>query len=177
MFNSKSLPTSLAALILAATSASASAPEVESSQQGVTYSASLPVSANTQVNGFVKGSSAPDGQGCSFQIVINNVPSQNAPYQYQIADSSVASAGGCPASSSLLNPYVGQPNAACDDEKQSQCAIGALSGKHGAMEAGFFSANYVDLYLSTSNGTDAFFGNKAFVVLDSNQSGFPPTIY
>jgi hypothetical protein len=89
-----------------------------------------------------------------------------------------------------LDPYLRGETPPCDASKPETCQTGDLSGKHGNITEGQFSAEYVptiyptpphfhrtnnfnrytDLFLSTNPSDPSFFGGLSFVVHLSNKT-------
>ncbi len=77
-----------------------------------------------------------------------------------------------PTNTPPLDPYNATETPACDAKTPSTCQVGDLSGKHGKIDDvdkhPSFQTQYLDLYLSTSNTSEAFFGNRSVVVHAAN---------
>jgi hypothetical protein len=84
----------------------------------------------------------------------------------------VPSSDTCSSLTAPFNPY--SASSKCDPSDPGSCAVGALSEKHGTISTASdssFQKFYLDLYLSTASGTEAYFGGKSIVVAD--KSGVP----
>jgi hypothetical protein len=98
------------------------------------------------------------------------VPSQTV---YHIHVDPVPSDGNCSATLGHLDPYERGENPVCNASQPATCQVGDLSGKHGTMSppAGCsFQLTYLDLYLSTEPGVNAFLGNRSIVVHSNNKT-------
>ncbi|KAI4100198.1 MAG: hypothetical protein LQ339_005604 [Xanthoria mediterranea] len=159
------------------------APVVKGNPVGTTYTATLPESEKSGIRGFVSGSSGADGQGVDFTIELSGFPDGLGPFSYHIHDQPVPADGNCTATKAHLDPYKRGPMPPCNSAQFQTCEVGDLSGKHGKINplrkqgktnhpeklrgnvvTNSFGAKYTDLYLSTMEGSQSFFGSRSVVI-------------
>jgi hypothetical protein len=73
--------------------------------------------------------------------------------------------GNCTATGAHLDPYLRGEATPCDADAPETCQVGDLSGKHGDIptDQDTWETTYVDLYASTVEGYEGFFGNRSIV--------------
>jgi hypothetical protein len=73
--------------------------------------------------------------------------------------------GNCTATGAHLDPYLRGEAPPCDASAPETCQVGDLSGKHGDIptDQDAWETSYVDLYASTVEGYEGFFGNRSIV--------------
>ncbi|ROW10834.1 hypothetical protein VPNG_05321 [Cytospora leucostoma] len=159
-----------------ATATSGVATVVTNNPAGAVYTATLPDKAfDTDAfpdGGNVKGSvyalSSPDGTGVIFQVKFSGLPSEGGPFLYHIHDNPVPADGNCTSTGGHLDPFSRGDKPTCDSSAPETCQVGDLSGKWGKITSDPFSATYTDDYVSLVPGSDAFFGNRSFVIHYAN---------
>ncbi|RMD39228.1 hypothetical protein DV735_g5900, partial [Chaetothyriales sp. CBS 134920] len=148
------------------------APVVNDNPRHVGYSASL--QADKPIQGTIVGVSSEDGTGVLVAISLFSFPDGLGPFEYHIHEKPVPSNGSCNATGGHLNPYNGTKPPGCDPEMPSLCEVGDLSGKYGLVEnetlaeSPFFQNQFLDSFLSTSNDSITFLGNRSFVIHAAN---------
>ncbi|GAB7325749.1 hypothetical protein MBLNU13_g09704t2 [Cladosporium sp. NU13] len=148
---------------------STEAPVVDNNPIGTQYTAILPNRTDTTVRGAVAVNSHSNGTGANVQISVSGLPAEGGPFMYHIHKFPISGLN-CTTAGSHLDPYGATEVPACNPAEPDKCEVGDLSGKHGNMTGPSFSANYVDLFLSTEKGTPAFVGDLSIVVHSSNKS-------
>lgn len=82
--------------------------------------------------------------------------------------------GNCTAAGPHLIPFGGPPDTVkCNSTFPQYCQVGDLSGKHGKITAenvknNAYAATYIDAYVSASDESPAFFGNRSVVLHNGN---------
>lgn len=147
----------------------------QTNQPATTYVATLPDSMfNPLVGSTVQGTIEAVGttDGVRFTVNITNLPSQAAygPFPWHIHTMPVPSDGNCTATMGHLDPQNGGELYMCNTAAPQNCQVGDLAGKHGGKitTEGSFSTSFVDHFLSTEQGSPAFFGGLAFVLHTGN---------
>ncbi|KEY66161.1 hypothetical protein S7711_05330 [Stachybotrys chartarum IBT 7711] len=143
---------------------------------GPTYRATLPdepffagAAIEGNVRGSITGQATEDGTGVEFTVEFDNLPAEGGPFGYHLHAAPVVD-GNCTSALAHLDPYQRGQVAPCDAANPQTCEVGDLSGKHGSIEAGPFSATYVDNFASTLEGIGAFFGNRSIVIHYANST-------
>ncbi|MCJ1338255.1 hypothetical protein MMC09_003541 [Bachmanniomyces sp. S44760] len=154
---------------LGATGKLGDAPVITNEPPGVAYQAVLPNSKTTSVRGSITGVSNTNGTGVNFNVNFYGFPDMSlGPFIYHIHNEPVPSDGNCTGTTAHLDPYVRGEAPPCDSTQPETCQVGDLAGKHGNITVSPFQSAYLDLYLSTSPSSNAFFGNRSVVVHSSN---------
>ncbi|KAG8533390.1 uncharacterized protein KY384_002173 [Bacidia gigantensis] len=145
---------------------------------GVTYIATLPNKATTNIRGYVSASSNADGTGVFFNVNLFGFPSESlGPFRisilmtsivYHIHDQPVPANGNCTATLAHLDPYIRGEKPPCDPAHPATCQVGDLAGKHGNITSPGLQTSYSDLYVATKQGLGSFVGNRSIVVHTSN---------
>ncbi|KAK5990737.1 Cell surface Cu-only superoxide dismutase [Cladobotryum mycophilum] len=143
---------------------------------GIIYKGTLPEKpffAQAAISGNVKGSitaeTPADGKGVKFTVKFENLPKEGGPFTYHL-HVEPATDGNCTSTLGHLDPFnVGETHV-CDASKPAECQVGDLSGKHGKITSDPFTAEYTDLYASTQETSDAYFGDRSFVVHYANKT-------
>lgn len=142
---------------------------VNGNPQGVTYTATLPDRDDTEIRGFISGTSNSNGTGVTFTVDFTGFPSEElGPYLYHVHDQPVPANGNCTATLAHQDSYIRGEQPPCNSTAPATCQDGDLSGKHGNITFPGLQTSYSDLYLSTRQGPGAFFGNRSVVVHTSN---------
>lgn len=148
---------------------------LQTNQPATTYIATLPdYMFNPLVGDAVQGTIAAVGtvNGVQFTVNITNLPSQAAfgPFNWHIHAMPVPSDGNCTATLGHLDPQNGGELYKCNTAAPQNCQVGDLAGKHGGKitTEGSFTTSFVDSFLSTEEGSPAFFGGLGFVLHTSN---------
>ncbi|MCJ1480289.1 hypothetical protein MMC06_000444 [Schaereria dolodes] len=145
------------------------APITENNPTGVTYTAFLPNSNTTNIRGFVSGTASNNGTGVVFTVSLTGLPPADlGPFLYHIHDQPVPSDGNCTGTKAHLDPYIRGEIPPCDPTQPETCQVGDLSGKHGNITGNIFFTSYLDLYVSTTPTSNAFFGNRSVTIHSSN---------
>jgi hypothetical protein len=149
----------------------------QTNQPAATYRATLPeANFNPLVGDAVQGTVEAVGQagGVRFTVSLSNLPSQAeyGPFNWHIHTLPVPADGHCTATMGHLDPQNVGELYMCDPATPAACQVGDLAGKHGGkiMTEDDFSTSFVDAYLSTQDGSPAFFGGLAFVLHTGNTS-------
>ncbi|KAI4214493.1 MAG: hypothetical protein LQ351_002910 [Letrouitia transgressa] len=138
---------------------------------GVTYTATLPNRPDTNIRGYISGTSNSNGTGVNFNINLSGFPSPSlGPFLYHVHDQPVPADGNCTKTLAHLDPYIRGEDPPCDPTQPATCQSGDLSGKHGKISTDPFQATYLDLYLSTAAGPGSFFGNRSVVIHTANKT-------
>jgi Cu/Zn superoxide dismutase len=147
----------------------------QTNQPATTYIATLPDSMfNPLVGDAVQGTVMAVGttDGVQFTVNITNLPSQAAfgPFNWHIHTLPVPADGNCTATMGHLDPQNAGELYMCDTAAPQNCQVGNLAGKHGGKitTEGSFSTSFVDGFLSTEEGSPAFFGGLGFVLHTGN---------
>ena len=147
----------------------------QTNQPADTYIATLPdYMFNPLVGDAVQGTIVAVGtaEGVQFTVNLTNLPSQAAygPFPWHIHTMPVPSDGNCTATMGHLDPQDGGELYMCNTAAPQNCQVGDLAGKHGGKitTEGNFSTSFVDSFLSTVEGSPAFFGGLAFVLHTGN---------
>ncbi|OJJ49781.1 hypothetical protein ASPZODRAFT_1026982 [Penicilliopsis zonata CBS 506.65] len=158
---------SLASTVLAASNFT-EAPIITNSQQGVLYEATLFSKQNTSIRGVVTAWAPSNAIGVKFHVDFWGFPPDvRGPYPYHIHLDRVPQDGNCYSAGGHLDPYDRGEQPACDPNQPQTCQLGDLSGKHSPVYVApnaQFEAEYTDLFLSTTKGSDAYIGNRSIVV-------------
>ncbi|KAH9845489.1 Cu,Zn superoxide dismutase-like protein [Teratosphaeria destructans] len=122
-----------------------------------------PPGASFQVKGPCDSvvSSSPDGNGVVVNMNCAGLPATGGPFHYYIAN------GTCPTASAMLDPYK-DGGKTCDMGKPQTCAVGDLSGKHGAINRTSGQSSYNDPYVSTVCGSNATVCGRSLIVNYAN---------
>ncbi|UPX14959.1 Superoxide dismutase [Ascochyta rabiei] len=149
----------------------------QTNQPAATYVATLPDSMfNPLVGDAVQGtiSAVGSSSGVEFIVNITNLPDQAAygPFNWHIHTLPVPADGNCTATTGHLDPQNIGELYMCNPAAPATCQVGDLAGKHGGKIStpGSFSTSFVDHFLSTEQGSPAFFGGLAFVLHTRNTS-------
>jgi Cu/Zn superoxide dismutase len=147
----------------------------QTNQPTATYVATLPDSMfNPLVGDTVQGTIEAVGSanGVQFTVNISNLPDQAAygPFNWHIHTLPVPDNGNCTATMGHLDPQNVGELYMCNTAAPENCQVGDLAGKHGGKitTEGNFSTSFVDNFLSTEEGSPAFFGGLAFVLHTGN---------
>lgn len=147
----------------------------QTNQPATTYVANLPDTMfNPLVGTTVKGTVMAVGttDGVKFMVNITNLPAQAAygPFNWHIHTLPVPDDGNCTATMGHLDPQNAGELYMCNSAAPANCQVGDLAGKHGGriMTEGSFSTSFLDNFLSTEEGSPAFFGGLAFVLHTGN---------
>ena len=147
----------------------------QTNQPAATYVATLPDSMfNPLVGDTVQGTVSAVGttDGVQFTVNITNLPEQAAygPFNWHIHTLPVPDDGNCTATMGHLDPQNAGELYMCNTAAPENCQVGDLAGKHGGKitTEGNFSTSFVDNFLSTEEGSPAFFGGLAFVLHTGN---------
>ncbi|KAI6781052.1 Cell surface superoxide dismutase [Cu-Zn]-like protein [Emericellopsis cladophorae] len=152
------------------------APETSGNPPNVIYRATIekPGFADADLPGELMGSifaqAPPGGRGVVFRAEFENLPLEGGPFTYHLHKAAVPEDGNCTAALSHLDPYGAGAEVKCDASKPETCEVGDLSGKHGAIKSAPFSSEYHDLYASTKEGDEAYFGDLSFVLHYANST-------
>ncbi|KAK2811083.1 hypothetical protein FQN50_002418 [Emmonsiellopsis sp. PD_5] len=152
------------------------APIEDQNPEGVTYTATLPDKASTELRGSISGTAGPGGEGVIFSVDFYGFPDEKeyGPFSYHIHDQPVPEDGNCTKTLAHLDPFARGEDPPCDKDDPATCQIGDLSGKYGSISdvanGKHFKAEYHDLYSSTRPGPAAFFGNRSVVVHMKNKT-------
>jgi len=159
---------STVSLLVALTSAE-DAPVSTNNVEGVVYEAFLPDTDASTIRGYIAGASNANGTGIDFNINFYGLPDQSqGPFLYRIHASPVSADGNCATTLGNLDPYLAGDSTACDATQPETCQVGDLSGKHGNITTSPWQTTYLELYTSTVQGAEAFFGNRSIVVHSAN---------
>ena len=149
----------------------------QTNQPANTYVATLPdFMFNSLVGSPIQGTVTAVGttDGVEFTVNITNLPSQAqyGPFPWHIHAMPVPTDGNCTATMGHLDPQNGGELYMCNTAAPETCQVGDLAGKHGGKitTEGSFSTSFVDPFLSTEQGSPAFFGGLAFVIHTGNTS-------
>ncbi|KAL9105274.1 MAG: hypothetical protein Q9227_009533 [Pyrenula ochraceoflavens] len=136
---------------------------------GATYEATLLDKSSTDIRGTVVGTSNSNGTGVMFNVNLYGFPDASlGPFIYHIHSTPLDPSGNCTTALAHLDPYQRGETPPCDATQPQTCQVGDLSGKHGKISGGAFTASYLDLYTSTQEGLGSFFGNRSLVVHSAN---------
>lgn len=149
--------------------------QVQSNLPTGTYVATLPSvmynpGIGATISGSISGAASSNGTGVMFRVDFSGFPSlaDYGPFVYHIHDKPVPSDGNCTETLAHLDPTNRGEYIPCTASNPSSCQAGDLAGKHGKIEAISFTANYVDMYLSTDPASAYFFGDKSIVLHTRN---------
>ncbi|KAG9197428.1 hypothetical protein G6514_001605 [Epicoccum nigrum] len=147
----------------------------QTNQPAITYIATLPdYMFNPLVGDTVQGTIVAVGtaDGVQFNVNITNLPEQATygPFNWHIHAMPVPEDGNCTATMGHLDPQNGGELYMCNTAAPQNCQVGDLAGKHGGKitTEGDFSTSFIDSFLSTEQGSPAFFGGLAFVLHTGN---------
>lgn len=160
-----------------------------------TYTLNLLDKNTTDIRGDVIASAGPGGVGVLFNVDFTGFPQGLGPFSmliayftpvleappltaslgYHIHTERVPEDGNCTATLGHLDPYHRLETPPCNSTEPATCQLGDLSGKHGeiVVVAGTnqtWLAEYIDYFLSTDPGSNAFFGNLSIVVHSANST-------
>ncbi|KAF9700309.1 hypothetical protein EKO04_001937 [Ascochyta lentis] len=151
----------------------------QTNQPAATYVATLPDTMfNPLVGDTVQGTITAIGtsSGVNFTVDISNLPSQAAygPFNWHIHTLPVPSDGNCTATMGHLDPQNIGELYMCNTAAPATCQVGDLAGKHGGKIStpANFSTQFIDPFLTTQQGSPAFFGGLAFVLHTANTTRF-----
>ncbi|PHH71441.1 hypothetical protein CDD80_5283 [Ophiocordyceps camponoti-rufipedis] len=163
---------------LVAAQGTQSAPVIKGNPSSASFEAKLPAEAftagslNGNIKGSIKASTPADGVGVEFKVQFENLPKEGGPFVYHIHEEPVPADGNCTKTLTHLDPYKRGEDPPCEKSRPETCQVGDLSGKHGKPNSNTttFIATYVDPFLSTSPESNAFFGNRSFVIHFANKT-------
>lgn len=148
------------------------APIIQNNPAMATYQANL--QSGKEVQGTITGVSDINGTGVNFNINFYSFPTTGGPFLYHIHESPVPADGNCTATGAHFDPYLRGESPVCNAIQPETCQLGDLSGKHGSIvitaSSTSFQKFYLDLYLSTVPGNEAFFGNRSIVIHDASMA-------
>jgi hypothetical protein len=163
------LPIAFAAQALAQTATAVTGNPVD-----VLYKASLPekpffkdANIDGNVRGFISGQAAADGNGITFTVQFENLPKEGGPFGYHL-HAAAAVNGNCTSTKAHLDPFGRGQQPPCDPSAIETCEVGDLSGKYGKITSDPFTLTFTDKFASTKMDSDAFFGDKSFVIHYAN---------
>ncbi|KAI9171472.1 Cell surface Cu-only superoxide dismutase [Paramyrothecium foliicola] len=141
---------------------------------GVLYKATLPekpffagADIEGNVKGFISGVATPDGNAVEFTVQFENLPKEGGPFSYHL-HAAAAVDGNCTSTKAHLDPFGRGQEPPCDASAINTCEVGDLSGKHGKITSDPFTASFTDIYASTREDSESFFGSRSFVVHYAN---------
>lgn len=136
----------------------ASAPVILKNPVGAVAVADFPSGGPfTLARGYVYFYS-PNGQEVQVHVDMSGLPKENGPFVYHIHDNAISN-DDCETAGLHFNPYGATPD--CDNqEDDSWCQVGDLSGKHGNINATCFSTSFGDPYLSLGESVSNIVGKS-----------------
>ena len=72
--------------------------------------------------------------------------------------------GNCTTTKGHLDPTNRGDKPPCDASQPATCQVGDLSGKYGKITEDPFTVEYTDPFATLMEGSDAFFGDRSFVI-------------
>lgn len=154
----------------------AEAPPSTDNPTGVVYQAVLPDEpffAGADIEGNVKGSitavSREDGNGVRFTVKFENLPTEGGPFTYHIHEAAAID-GNCTTTKAHLDPFDAGVEIPCDSSEPQTCEVGDLAGKHGKIDSNPYEIHYTDLYASTNEDSESYFGDLSFVLHYANST-------
>jgi hypothetical protein len=161
-------------LALAAGAVAQDATPVTGNPVGAVYKATLPeepffagAAIEGNVKGYISAVSAPDGNGVEFTVHFENLPKEGGPFGYHL-HAAAAVDGNCTSTKAHLDPFGRGQTPPCDSSAPNTCEVGDLSGKHGKITSDPFTATYTDIWASTREDSESFFGSRSFVIHYAN---------
>ncbi|PLN84373.1 superoxide dismutase [Aspergillus taichungensis] len=170
--HTKFLASSLMALCLSATAATAAAtdfpkaPVTTNNDPTIQLKAQLLERDNSTIRGQLTAFALPHNDGLKVFARFTGLP-DGEPLKYHIHVNRVPEDGNCYATGGHLDPYKRTDTPPCDINAPETCEVGDLSGKHGPIWAAngeSFDILYTDYFISNEAGSPAFFGDRSLVV-------------
>jgi hypothetical protein len=154
---------------LAAQALAQNATAVTGNPKGAVYTATLS-DMGDGIKGYISGMTAPNGNSVIFTVHFENIPSEGGPFGYHL-HAAPAVNGNCTSTKAHLDPSGRGQEPPCNKDFPNSCEVGDLSGKYGKIpaEGGSFDATFIDTWASTKPDSDAFFGDKSFVIHLANK--------
>ncbi|PNS19764.1 hypothetical protein CAC42_7731 [Sphaceloma murrayae] len=148
------------------------APVSRGNPLGASYEATLGSSNKTTIRGSVVIATNPTQEGSKIQVTFDGLPATGGPFTWHIHKAPVSADGNCSSALTHLDPYGRGETPACDASNPASCEVGDQSGKWGKMglNSTSYTANYIDVYVSTNPSDPAYVGGKSIVIHYPNKT-------